>query len=346
MGSTPSISVLIPTFNRAAFLPSTIASIFAQTIPVHDVILVDDGSNDGTEQVIASLLVQHPDWNDRLRYVRQENHGKSVALNNALQMARGEWIAFNDSDDCWSPDKLEWQFTAFARYGECGACFTETSLKEFGSRHPELTGLTDSHIGRIDAPAWLFAADWPGIYMQTVLVRAAAMRHVGGFDPRYRVSQDVDFLFRLGLITSFCYVDLPLVEIRREPNRTLGLMTNHPSRSLARVLAAESMLNKWSSLIGEGDRKLRKLVKYILASERSALANRYVLTGDMPAARRVLQNAITDSVELRLVAKWLMTYTMPGLLRAITAKRAPLDTGLAEILRSRESRPGARADVI
>ena len=161
------------------------------------------------------------------------------------------------------------------------------------------------------------------------------------------MAQDVDFLFRLGLTTSFCYVDLPLVEIRRDPNRTLGLMTNYPSRCWARILTAESMLNKWLSLIGDRDRDLRKLVKHMLACERSTMANRHVLAGDLPAARRVLQEAVMDSAELGLVAKWLMTYTMPGLLRTITAKRAPLDVGFAEVRRGRadvESR--APADVI
>lgn len=343
MGSTPTVSVLIPTFNRASFLPSTVGSVFAQTIPVHEVVLVDDGSSDGTEQVVRSLLVQHPDWTNRLCYLRQENHGKSVALNNALQAARGEWIAFNDSDDRWLPDKIEWQFRAFAHYGECGACFTETSLNEFGCRRPKLTRQAVGHIGRIDAPARLFATEWPGIYMQTVLVRADVMRHVGEFDSRYRVSQDVDFLFRLGLVTSFCYVDLPLVEISRDPNRTLGLMTNYPADSWARIVAAESMFGKWLSSIGNSDQDLRKMVKHILASTRSAMANRYVLAGDLPAARQVLQEGLKDSPEVRLLAKWLMTYTMPGLLRTITAKRTPPDLELAEVLRTCRNR--ARADV-
>jgi glycosyltransferase involved in cell wall biosynthesis len=335
MGSVPTVSVLIPTFNRASFLPSTIGSVFAQTIPVHEVVVVDDGSNDRTEQVIGSLLDEHPEWKDRLCYVRQDNHGKSVALNQALQVARGEWIAFNDSDDRWLPDKLEWQLRALVHCGDCGACFTETSLKEFAIRHPEFNRLTDAHIGRVDTPAWLFAAEWPGIYMQTFLIRGDIMRCVGEFDPRYRVSQDVDFLFRLGLVTSFCFVDLPLVEIGRNPNRTLGLMTNFPHGSWARTLATESMFDKWLSIIDDSDQDLRKMVKHMLALTRSAVANRYVLAGDLAAARQVLQQGLKDCPELRLLGKWLMIYTMPGLLRVITARRASAESGLAEFVQSR-----------
>src|SRR5687767_4767131 len=127
---TPSISVLIPTYNRASFLPSTLAIVFGQTLPPDEVVLVDDGSTDDTADVVKSLIAQNPDWEPRLCFIQQTNTGKSGALNAGLQVARGQWIAFNDSDDRWKRDKLEKQFAALARFPNCRVSFTETSLKE------------------------------------------------------------------------------------------------------------------------------------------------------------------------------------------------------------------------
>lgn len=125
------ISILIPTYNRATFLPDALSSVFAQTVYVDEVVLVDDGSTDDTPAIVQSLLARHCDWAARLQYIRQENQGKSVALNNGLKFARGEWLAFLDSDDTWLREKLEMQFRALTEFPECRVCFTESSMGGF-----------------------------------------------------------------------------------------------------------------------------------------------------------------------------------------------------------------------
>lgn len=319
----PRVSVLIPTYNRASFLPGTLTSVFAQTVPPDEVILVDDGSTDDTGQTVERLLSDNPDWRNRLRYVRQENQGKSAALNKALPLARGDWLAFNDSDDRWLPEKTERQLAALDRFPDCLACFTETSLHEFNDRHPELTSRARESLGRVDAPSTLYPINWPGTYMQTLIVRADVMRRFGEFDTQYRLSQDVDFLFRLGLLTSFCYVNLPLVEIDQDPHRALGLTTNYPARSWTAMFEAESMLRKWLSMVDESRPELRRILKHELASARSAFANRYLLAGDVTSARQALRHGIKEAPELRLIAKCLLAYTAPAVLRRFAAGRAP-----------------------
>jgi glycosyltransferase involved in cell wall biosynthesis len=311
--------------------------VFAQTVPPFEVLLVDDGSTDDTHSVVQRLLAEHQDWVGRLRYVRQENQGKSAALNTALPLAGGEWIAFNDSDDRWLPEKLERQLAALDRFPECLACFTETSLNEFNGRHPELTAQARDSLGRVDAPSSLYPINWPGTYMQTVMVRADVMRRFGEFDPKYRLSQDVDFLFRLGLLTSFCYVNVPLVEIDQHSQRELGLTTTYPARSWTAMLEAESMLRKWLSMVDESRPELRRVLKHELASARSAFANRYLLAGDLPAARQALRQGIKDAPELRLIAKCVLAYTAPAVLRRFAAERAP-----AEFLTGQEPNPVSR----
>src|SRR5215212_5269413 len=109
--STPSVSVVIPAYNVAPYIPETLNSVFAQTFTEFEVIVVDDGSPDGEEleRALKPYL-------DRVRYVRQENRGAGAARNRGVREARGEFIAFLDSDDLWMPEYLEKQ-VRFLREG-------------------------------------------------------------------------------------------------------------------------------------------------------------------------------------------------------------------------------------
>src|SRR3990170_4898248 len=98
------VSVAIAAYNRAELLRPTIQSILAQTAPAFEIIVVDDGSTDHTSEVCAGFPA--------VRYIYQENKGVSAARNTGLRVATGEWIAFCDSDDLWTPDKLEIQLAA------------------------------------------------------------------------------------------------------------------------------------------------------------------------------------------------------------------------------------------
>jgi glycosyltransferase involved in cell wall biosynthesis len=296
------------------------------------VILVDDGSTDNTREVVESLLTRHPLWRDRLQYLWQENQGKSVALNSAMGLARGKWIAFNDSDDLWSAEKLEWQFRALAEFPECGACFTESSspdepclqgkeLLKARTAHPKCFSPKKGPFGKIEGPSWLFCERWPDIYMQSFIVREDIVRQCGEFDPSLRIEQDADFLFRLGLVTPFCYVELPLVQLRRDPTRMLGLSTNYPPRSRARLDAEEARLRKWLRLVGESYPALRGAIRHAHASLKSEEANRHILNGNVREGRLVLREGMRQSVEVRLVVKWIMTFAPPGLLRKLLARR-------------------------
>ena len=106
-GST--VSVVIPTYNRINYLPRALDSVAAQTRPVTEIIVVDDGSTDGTAECIRS---RYPEVN----VIRQANHGVSHARNTGIRNVTGDWIAFLDSDDAWMPEKMSRQFSALAGY--------------------------------------------------------------------------------------------------------------------------------------------------------------------------------------------------------------------------------------
>ena len=96
------ITVAIPAYNAERWLRETLDSAFGQTFPAHEIIVVDDGSKDGTEEIARS-------FGDRVRYIKQPNQGVSAARRTAIREATGDWIAFLDSDDLMAPEKLEKQ---------------------------------------------------------------------------------------------------------------------------------------------------------------------------------------------------------------------------------------------
>ena len=115
-GKVPSISVVIATYNRASLLPETLDAVLAQRFRDFELIVVDDGSTDETQQVLKP-------YGDRVRYFYQENSGPSAARNLGVRHARGEWIAIQDSDDLFAPDHLESLFAFAEKNPDCGMVF-------------------------------------------------------------------------------------------------------------------------------------------------------------------------------------------------------------------------------
>ena len=290
--------------------------------------LVDDGSSDNTQEVLRALLIEHPHWRARLQVLFQTNQGKSVALNNALARTDGDWIAFNDSDDTWHPQKLEWQFRALEENPDCFACFTDASYVNCSGDNRtaiEVGGLKfRNRIGRLENALDVMVGQFHGIYMQTVLVRADILAKTGGFDAKLRVAIDVDFLFRLALQTPFCYVNLPLVDIDRTPNRSPGLTQEFPKGSLYRLQMNEIMFLQWSELSAlSNHRRIKRRIHNQIVSTRSAMANCYILKNDIFAARKTLAKALRNGFRLNLWLKWSLTYLAPlGLMKKLVQRQS------------------------
>jgi glycosyltransferase involved in cell wall biosynthesis len=242
----PTVSVIIPTFNRSELVVNAIRSVFCQTYQDYEIIVVDDGSIDNTAEALAPYM-------DRIRYVSQTNLGASAAKNRGLQIARGKWISILDSDDIWLPTKLETQLKAVALLGEdFGACFTDCDF--FGNTEVipsafEQAGLHEERpFGPLQDPFKLILARLPAIYIQSLLVLRSLMEDLKGFDERIVVAEDTDLLFRLAFNTKFCFVNERLVRIDRTPSRGVGLMELF-SRSDDRAFGSmERVLQKWICL--------------------------------------------------------------------------------------------------
>src|SRR5712692_851790 len=122
MSYRPFVSVVIPTFNRARQVQAALKSVLAQTYREFEVIVVDDGSTDGTGEALQEIISLEGSNGKQIRYFFQPNQGQSAARNQGTEEARGEWVAFLDSDDVWLPEKLEWQVRAIELFkGKCCA---------------------------------------------------------------------------------------------------------------------------------------------------------------------------------------------------------------------------------
>ena len=240
--SAATISVIIPTYNRAHVLDRAIRSVLSQTLPPHEVIVVDDGSTDGTEEVVAML--------DRelggLVYVKQENRGAPAARNAGIDRAVGDLIAFQDSDDEWHPEFLS-RLAAEVR----------PRTVVFSSQR---TTRTDGSIiivpeRRVDRPE----VDLPRgnvASTQTVLVDRAVFDAGFRFDEGLRRFQDWDLwlsMLQTGGV-SFVHVPEVLVEVRRLPDSISEGDRRIRDASLRRILV------KHAGLLATRPRALVRLV--------------------------------------------------------------------------------------
>ena len=126
------VSVVIPAYNAERFLSATVASVFAQTVPPDELIVVDDGSTDGTPALLERLSETYP-----LRTMRRDNGGQARARNDGVAAARGELVALLDHDDQWHPSKLERQLDQLAADPSLGMCFTAVNIIRDGTQDVE-----------------------------------------------------------------------------------------------------------------------------------------------------------------------------------------------------------------
>lgn len=185
----PTVSVIIPTYNRATLLCDAINSVFAQSYTNFELIVIDDGSTDNTDAIINSFQ------DDRLVYVRQENNGRSAARNKALSMASGRYIAFLDSDDLYLPDKLERQVNYMATHPSIGMLYTSAQcINEHGEQLKGHVYLASAE-GHIYKDVAFFQP--VTITLPTVMVRKEVFDSVGFFDEGMDRFEDTDMWRRI-----------------------------------------------------------------------------------------------------------------------------------------------------
>ena len=206
--SEPRVSVIIPAYNSARFLPRALASVFAQTWSGYEIVLVDDGSTDNTPELAAS-------YGESVRYFRQRTGGAASARNTGVGEARGEYLAFLDADDQWTPDKLALQVDYLDAHPGRAMVFTDMSHWESGRKvhHSYLRERGYRWVGEGSIHRNLLRECF--IFTPTVMIRKEAILRAGLFDATLHICEDVDLWLRVAQAGEIGFIDEPLA-VRHE----------------------------------------------------------------------------------------------------------------------------------
>jgi glycosyltransferase involved in cell wall biosynthesis len=271
----PPVSVVIPAYNRAATIGAAIESVLRQTWTDFELVVVDDGSTDGTLE--AAAAVRDP----RLRLVANPtNTGAAGARNAGVAQARGTWIAFQDSDDEWLPLKLEKQMARLAANPAfVGAYCGLLTIGRLDPRPGERTHLryvphASMPVTEGDILAPLLERNM--ISTQTLVVRRDVFLELGGFDESTTPIEDWDFVLRLAHRGPIAFVDEPLVHQRFSPN-SITRWAKRRRESQAR------MVEKNMPLFATRPHQLARQYYVLAGDSRKA--------GDLAAARRFIRRA-------------------------------------------------------
>lgn len=197
MPASPTISVVIPTYNRAALLLRALESVFAQTRPPDEIIVVDDGSTDDTVLLTSQLPVT---------LIQQENRGVSAARNVGIQRARGDWIALLDSDDEWLPEKLEQQLARLRAKLDIRICHTQERWIRLGKPLKQLA--KHQKFG-----GWIFprCLDICLMSPSSILIHRDVFDAVGGFDETLPACEDYELWLRITARYPVAFIETPLI---------------------------------------------------------------------------------------------------------------------------------------
>lgn len=206
----PLVSVLIPAFNRAAYIHETVESVLSQNYENIELIVIDDGSTDGTYEILAQYaedgkitLLTHPG---------RDNRGQAASLNLGLQSARGDYVAILDSDDLFLPGKIEVQANYLNRHPDVGLVYGMGEGVD-GEGHWLYDIHSPDHVEPNDPNAVLL--DCYFLLPQNALVRRSVYEQVGLFEERFRAAQDHDMLIRIAENTRFAFIPKKLFQYRR-----------------------------------------------------------------------------------------------------------------------------------
>ena len=209
----PQVSVVITTFNHAAYIAAALESVLAQTYPLHEIVVVDDGSSDATSDSIRPYL-------DRIHYIRQENRGIARARNTGVAATRGDLIALLDGDDVWEPEKIERQVAAVSQHPD--AALIAANGVEFEGDTAVFEHLFARAVRERLRPPTMLKWDCYDALVERnliftvsqVLIPRWALERVGESDRRFSTSSDWDLYLRLARDHPFVFLSERLVRWR------------------------------------------------------------------------------------------------------------------------------------
>lgn len=224
-----SISVIIPSFNRAELLNRALKSVYNQTLQPDEVIVIDDGSTDNTQQIISANYPQ-------VKYHHQANQGVSAARNTGIQQAKGQWLAFLDSDDEWLPNKLEKQINAL-KETDYKVCHTE----EIWIRNEVRVNQMNKHKKN---GGWIFQQCLPMCAMSpsSIMIHREVFNQIGLFDIGFPACEDYDLWLKITAQYPVLFIEQP--QIKKYGGHDDQLSQQYWGMDRFRIKALENIINR------------------------------------------------------------------------------------------------------
>ncbi|SMF13412.1 Glycosyltransferases involved in cell wall biogenesis [Alteromonadaceae bacterium Bs31] len=306
---TPFISVIVPTYNRAHIIATTIENILAQSYKNFELIVVNDGSSDDTNKAIQPYL-------DKIIYIEQENKGITGARNTGIRASKGEWIALQDSDDYWDTHKLEQQVQDIADHPGLNVYFLETYLErnhlEGEVRSYEHSGfdqyLNKNQFTTFERPL-SYHVKYGVAWVQTTLIRREVLFDIGLYDEWLTLFTDLDLFCRLGLKGQWGFHDKPLVKVQRvaeDKSYISSQRTNTPAKPYRNLAYILEKIRFSSELTPDEATAITKR----LYNSYSGLGNELYKEGDKQGARDCFRRAMQLEKNPRITIKFLLTFLM------------------------------------
>jgi glycosyltransferase involved in cell wall biosynthesis len=308
---TPTVSIVLPTFNRLQFLRAAVDSVFQQTFSDWELILADDGSNIETLAFLSEL-----ESCAQVRLLRMTHSGNPSAVRNAaIRVARGRYVAFLDSDDVWFPDKLRLQVAAHATFANRRWSYTALArIDAAGLPMRDGLGLNwRPHEGDIFEPLLTLAA---AVATPTVMIERQLLLEIGGFDEQQAYFEDYDLWLRLSLQSKVILVNVPLALIRNH--------NEHYSSDRISVYEARFRLLDKNSVHASSPR-LRDALRIARATTAGSLALVAAAAGMRGYALRMLWRsrlcALTSRAWWPRAASTVLRVVLPRWLQETARKR-------------------------
>lgn len=260
------ISVIVPTYNRPHLIRRSLDSIRAQTVQGIEIVVIDGSNSDATKRLVKGI-------NDsKVKYSKIANRSAANSRNIGLRMAKGEFIAFNDDDDIWIPEKLERQMEFLQKQNRCSICFTA-----FRKRKRGLDKIIPSNIESTCSSFYQQLLFRNLIGLQTLLLKREALDDTS-FDEKLNCLEDWDFVLSLSRKYRFGYLD--------EISVIFGDTPGSVNKS-AYYIKAASYKRIYSKYISDIRKDVRTEVKHLLS-----IASNLYLAGNLQEGRKYFAKAI------------------------------------------------------
>jgi glycosyltransferase involved in cell wall biosynthesis len=305
-GNSLWVSVIIPTFNRESYVVQAISSVLNQTVKDYEIIVVDDGSTDGTRSALQPL-------SNQIKYIYQNNAGVSVARNAGIAAASGKWIAFLDSDDEWAPDFLATQMRAIdqnpdvcMQIADCRYSDQSGEKKSYFETNGTLEKFNGSDYLRPKEP-FVFLLRHLSWQVGSVMIRKNVIEKAGLFDPNFSIGEDQDFLARVTLHGPVGLLKDKLMTAYRRTEPIENLSRVATSNPICSRILHDGLFRKLESIKSLNQNE-RRTIKWLRSTNYRAMGNLFLAEGKTREARSAYWMAVKIQPSVQSIGKYALSF--------------------------------------